>query len=250
MMNKFGLRFAATLAILMSFNAGAGTSQAGFVTLGSLSGNEGFNWVGAGLPTYTLLAPPGLTNLTRPTSSVGNVNVTGVSGSLYTLTQGTNWDGRFNSGDILLYSKLNSSVTIGFTNLSKAVTGIGFNIQSEANTAFNVTVEVLSASNVVQYVYPSLSFVDPNNNSNYTADGTALFVGLGATGSDAFSKIRFATNQPNGFAVNAFTLFTQDFVPPPSVAAAPAPASLILLLTGMAAIGGVSRFRKNRTVVV
>jgi len=94
---------------------------------------------------------------------------------LYTVDQGTSWLGNFTSGDDLLYSLGNTSITI---NPSELVQGAGLQIQSGTLGTYYAQLSAIdSAGN-------TLGAVIGTGTSTTAGDGSALYLGLTSTAYD------------------------------------------------------------------
>jgi len=91
------------------------------------------------------------------------------------MEQGGNWTGNFSTGDDLVYSWGNTSITI---NPSELVQGAGLQIQSGTLGIYYAQLSALDSSGNI------LGSVTGTGTSTTAADGSALYLGLTSTGFD------------------------------------------------------------------
>lgn len=102
------------------------------------------------------------------TSSGTSVTFTSTT-SLFSMEQGVNWSGNFSSGDDLIYSWGNTSITI---DPSQLVQGAGLQIQSGALGTYYAQLSAVDSSG------NTLGSVTGIGSSTTAGDGTALYLGL------------------------------------------------------------------------
>ena len=86
--------------------------------------------------------------------------------------------------------------------------------------------------------------------SNNLGDGSALFIGIQATGGDSFDKIRFSVidvvSPGQDSANNDFAIGQVDIQTVSNLNAVPALAGAVLFGIGLTGLGGFRLFRRNR----
>ena len=133
------------------------------------------------------------------------------------------WCGNFAPGDRVLFTGDNPD-TLRLT-FGSSISGVGFQMQQNVlSPLFLGTLSAFESANNL------LGFFAENGMSNANNDNSAISLGvLDTTGANiAYVTIGDSDNQDRGFGINQLSLKT--------TAAVPQPASVVLLLTGIAAL--------------
>jgi hypothetical protein len=205
------------------------TSRAGF------GGNDTLGWGQLGAcnqnvaPTFNATSAGGL-NLTGSLAS-GHAKETierdssGNSGCGY-----DGWYGNFAAGDNLLWNDGTGAgpVTLNFGN---SIAGVGLQIQSTTSGNFTALIDAYNGANL-------LGSFSENGVSAYTADNSAIFLGLRDLSASNITSLKISlTSAPNNtitnFAVNQLSLDDQvPFAPTPE----PSSVGMLGLVLGVVAL--------------
>ncbi|MEO2088623.1 MAG: hypothetical protein ABGY75_03880 [Gemmataceae bacterium] len=217
---------------VMLLGVAVGPSQAGFVLVvnrADLGGNDQITWGSLGADGTAVTNPFNISSSGGVAATVSQPS----TGLFARRDQGASWNGNFAPSSRLLWSDgSNGPGAIDFSNAVR-VTGAGMQIQRERFGAFIATIQALSAAGDVLATFDVKGVSNAGNNP-------ALFIGIEATGSDSFDKLRFNVDGDD-FAINEVDVIVQPLM------TAPAPAALPLALVGVAALGGVGCMRRRST---
>ncbi len=163
--------------------------------------------------------------------ATGEVGLVGTFQGFYSLQQGNQWNGNFNTGMGLVYNGVafgNTPTGIAVT-LDQSVSGIGAYIQSTYFGPFTATIQLFGVN------FQSLGSFTTTGTSD-TNVGTALFIG--AFGSSPVWAAQFDVTDQFGsedFAIGSLGLSNSSPTPEPS--------SLLLLGSSALGLAGVLRRR-------
>jgi len=207
--------------------------------LGCLNGTDFFDWTTNYGPPFSLIP-----NNSTATSTLGvqvTVNFAG-GGDGERLDQTSSWAGNFTPGDELLRTVFERENLVGPLNLngfSQTLSGIGANIEGDAGGDFTALIQVFDSSrNLID------SFSE-NGTANSNGDGSAIFIGLSNVPGIAF--VTFSVPSCSGgnqadcpdLVINQLDIVTGAVAP----VAAPVPATLLLLSSGLITLGYLRRRR-------
>lgn len=245
MLRNFFKAVTLTVAALAFQFVVAGQAHAGFVFVSSSAGlaaNDSIDWSSLGAPGTPIANPFDVMSTGGVTAHVSQLG----SPSFQTRAQGTNWAGNFAPGAALLYTAgSNGPVTIDFANTA-TVQAAGAQIQPNYYGTFTGVIEALAADGSVL-----ASFNVKNALSNNLGDGSALFIGIQATGGDSFDKIRFSVTDVVAIgqdaADNDFAISQVDLQTVSNLSVVPAPAGAVLFGLGLTGLGGFRLVRRRNT---
>jgi len=187
-------------------------------------------WGQLGLDGTDLTTPQFPTIFNIGAASVGNISV---SNFARVDNGGAFWLSNFFSGEQLVW---NEGSTLPFLmNLGTGFGSVGFNITSQTYGAFTAQVTALDCSAHALY---SQVF---SGTSTATADGSALFVGIGDTSGANICSVAISTTDVNGFnsfAIDQVTFTDKTFT-------TPEPSSLVLIGSGLLALVGMKRRKRQ-----
>ncbi len=117
----------------------------------------------------------------------------------------------------------------------------GAQIQGNIFGAFSAQVEALDSGGLVLATFATAG------NSTNSADNSAVFIGVQATGGSTFQALRFSVTRgdgiPESFSINQFSFTLSDG---PPVTATPLPPTIVAALLGVAGLGSVSLRRRSK----
>lgn len=207
----------------------SGVAQAGVVGVTSsaaLGTNDSINWSQLGSSGTTLTGPQAVTS----TGGLG-ATLSSAGGTLLRRDQGNGWNGNFANGTPIIWTNgVGPDITVSF---DAPVMGVGAQIQADFFGSF--TAEIMGIGGVV------LGSFTENGNSNSNGDGSAIFIGLLSDSANITSIVftNTAGSSPNDFAIG--TLDLNRGMP----GEVPEPASMALLVAGLAGIGSLRRKSRN-----
>jgi PEP-CTERM motif len=218
----------ASVSVLSADTTVGTTSRAGY--------NDSTDWGQLGAcnqsvaPTFTATSAGGLTVTGSEASGSAQEtiqrNADSSGGCSY-----DGWFGNFTPGDNLLWTGVAGSgpITLGF---SSAVSGAGLQIMRNAFGAFTAEIDAYNGATLLG------TFTEAGN-SAFTADNSAIFIGINdLTGPDITSIV--ISTDSSSFAVNELSLLT-------STTSTPEPSSVgMALLLGLGVIGAARRWRTTQ----
>jgi hypothetical protein len=210
---------------ILTFGAAAlvvsARGQSLITNVGALGANDQLNWSNLG-PSQTTYSSPFNIN-----SSLNNetINVSLLSNMTFLrLDQSNGWNGNFAPGEPLLYNQGFGDIYLSFSN---PLNGVGFQIQADYPGSFTATISAFDANNVY------LGSVSEAGNSTFTADNSAIFIGIETQN---ISKIMIDTQSGAGSNFVIGTTYLD---------VAPVPEPSTLALAGLGGVGLLAfRLRK------